>query len=127
MRTVCGVLLLAASLYGGWQLGKQRADRAAAVAAAEARASSKSDDGGDVVAAAEAWKRYREAVRRGITCEGDVGPHPAVVAAALAVVAWYVLGSGLDRRRPAEFRSRHAVAAHGALPNITPQTAGESA
>jgi len=98
MRTVCGILLLAASLYGGWQLGKQRAERATALAKAEARAASQQDDGSEVVAAAEAWKRYRETVRRGITCEGDVGPHPAVVAAALGVVAWYVLRGGLDRR-----------------------------
>lgn len=98
MRTVCGVLLLAASLYGGWHLGKQRAERATALAAAEARANAQRDDGSEVVAAAEAWKRYREAVRRGISCEGDVGPHPAVVAAALAVTAWYVLRGGLDRR-----------------------------
>jgi hypothetical protein len=89
MRIVCGVLLLAASLYGGWHLGRQRIERNSAQAAAQRN---------DVVAAAEAWKRYRETVRRGITCEGDVGPHPAVVAAALGVVAWYVLRSGLDRR-----------------------------
>lgn len=98
MRTVCGVLLLAASLYGGWYLGKQRIENNESIAKAEARSAAKRTGESDVVAAAEAWKRYREAVRLGVACEGDVGPHPVVVAAALAVVAWYVLRGGLDRR-----------------------------
>lgn len=99
MRTICGVLLLAASLYGGWQLGKQRAERAEALAAAEVRAASRRTDGSEIVAAAEAWKRYREAVRLGLACEGDVGPHPAVFAAAMSVFAWYTLSGSLNRRR----------------------------
>ncbi|MCE9607387.1 MAG: hypothetical protein K8U03_21080 [Planctomycetia bacterium] len=97
MRTICGILLIAASLYGGWFLGKQRAERAEANAAAEARSLAGRADGSEIVAAAEAWKRYREKVRLGVSCEGDSGPHPLVVAAALGVVAWYVLRNGMKQ------------------------------
>lgn len=97
MRTLLGILLMAASLYGGWFLGKQRADRAEQIAAAESRSLTAEADGSDVVRAAEAWKRYREGVRLGILCEGDVGPHPIVVTAMLGVIAWYVLRAGITR------------------------------
>lgn len=99
MRTALGILLLAASLYAGWQFGKQRADHERAQAAAQAKTLAAQTDGSEVVAAAEAWKRYREAIRLGLKCEGDIGPHPIVAAAAMLVAAWYVLRAGILRER----------------------------
>lgn len=99
VRTLLGTLLLAASLYAGWHFGKQRADHEQSQAAAQAKALAARTDGSEVVAAAEAWKLYREAVRLGLKCEGDIGPHPIVAAAALLVAAWYVLRAGILRER----------------------------
>lgn len=39
------------------------------------------------ISVAEAWRRYHEAARRGIPCDGDVPPHPAVVAAVLLIIS----------------------------------------
>lgn len=99
MRTALGILLLAASLYAGWQFGKQRADHERSQAAAQAKTLAAKTDGSEVVAAAEAWKRYREAIRLGLKCEGDIGPHPIAAAAAMLVAAWYVLRAGIMRER----------------------------
>jgi len=98
VRTLLGILLLAGSLWGGWQFGKQRALQAEIDVATTSRSRTSDADGSDVVRAAEAWTRYREAVRLGVKCEGDVGPHPIAAAAALAVFAWYVLGAGIGLR-----------------------------
>ncbi|MGC3971750.1 MAG: hypothetical protein QM775_31735 [Pirellulales bacterium] len=51
---------------------------------ADARASADRDA---PISVAEAWKRYHDAVRRGLPCEGDVPPHPGVVAGILAIVS----------------------------------------
>jgi hypothetical protein len=101
VRTALGILLLAASLYAGWQFGKQRADHERA----QAKTLAAKTDGSEVVAAAEAWKRYREAIRLGLKCEGDIGPHPIAAAAAMLVAAWYVLRAGIlrERERAASF------------------------
>lgn len=49
------------------------------------------DDDRSEMNVAEAWRRYHEEVRRGIVCDADVPPHPAVIAAVLTIVLLRVL------------------------------------
>jgi hypothetical protein len=44
---------------------------------------------------AEAWQRYHEDARRGIACEGDLPPHPGVVAAVLLIVSLQLMAKPL--------------------------------
>lgn len=74
MYKYLGLFLFAFGALGGWWLAKPPRPETAAQ-----------------VSASEAWHHFRAEAARANTCEGDIAPHPAWVALALALSSLLLL------------------------------------
>lgn len=74
MHRYLGLLLFTFGAAGGWWLGRPPAPAAV-----------------EQVSAPQAWKHFKAEAARAHTCEGDIAPHPAWVALALAFAACTLL------------------------------------
>ena len=100
LRYCVNLVLFATAVMAGWQIVQQLgSDAATRTADRAAERTTNEFDGGerraDVVSVAEAWQRYNEEVRKGIPCDDDVPPHPAVIAAVMAILGLRILTAPL--------------------------------
>lgn len=73
MHRYLGLLLFVAGVAGGWWIARPPATAV------------------EEVSAQQAWRHFKAETARGHVCEGDIAPHPAWVALALATAALTLL------------------------------------